>query len=188
MKTIKNKLSIENYDSEPVSKTVQNKYLRQIAPSVAKYIFEFNRLEDSVARIAAEQIDGGSEKNEFAYIFLTGMTFNQKVELLERFYTFHIDEINPSSTDKLKGDLRNISATLKSVGKTRNTIVHANYYSLDKNGNIKEKTRYAGSDVEENWVSITREYLMECIDQMVRLAEKIEEFDEDFNDAIFFRQ
>ena len=48
MKTIKNKLSLENYNTEPVDDKEQNRYLKQIAYWVGYYIFEFNRLEELV--------------------------------------------------------------------------------------------------------------------------------------------
>ena len=186
MKTIKNKLSLENYNTEPVDDKEQNRYLRQTAYWVGYYIFEFNRLEDIVTNIAAEHIDGGLEKNDYAYIFLTGMMFNQKVELLERYYNFLIGIQNPKNADNLTKESKDIINELKRIGKNRNTIVHANYYSFDKNGNIKERTKFAGSDVEENWVAITREHLIEGINEIIDLIEKIENFDEDFDEAVFF--
>ncbi len=186
MKTIKNKLSLKNYDSEPVDGKEQNKYLRQIAYWVGCYVFEFNHLEDLITNIAAEHIDGGLEKNDYAYIFLTGMMFNQKVELLERYYNFLIGIQGPKNAEGLAKEAQNIIGDLKRIGKNRNTIVHANYYSLDKNGNIKERTKFAGSDVEENWIAITREHLVESINEIIDLMEKVEKFDEDLEEVVFY--
>lgn len=102
MKAIKNKLSIENYVAEPVDEREQRKYLKQIAYWVGYFTFEFNRLENSITDLAAEHIDGSLEKNDYAYIFLTGLTFNQKIELLERYYTFHINMLNPKNAESLE--------------------------------------------------------------------------------------
>ncbi len=178
MKIIKNKLSKGNYDAEPVDDSEQSKYLRKIAYWVGYFIFEFNDLENIITGIAAEHIDGRLENNDYAYIFLSGLMFNQKVELLERYYNFHLTMFSPKDYAVKKKQVDEIIGELKSIGKIRNTIVHANYYSLDINGNIKEKTKFAGAEIEENWVSITRDFLVESINQVMDLTVKIEEFDE----------
>jgi hypothetical protein len=180
VKTIKNILSRRNYDVEPVDDKEQDKYLRQIAHWVGRFVFEFNDLENVITNLAAEHIDGRLEKNDYAYIFLSGMLFNQKVELLERYYHFQLGLSDPAVSEALRKKAEAVIADLKAVGKIRNTIVHANYYSLDMNGNVKEKTKFSGSDVEEYWVAITRDFLVENINRVFELIERVEELDEGF--------
>ena len=165
MKIIKKKLTTENEDADFDG---QDKYLRKIAYWVGHFIFEFNALEDTITRVAAEHIDGHLDKNEYAYIFLTGLTFNQKVELLERYYNFHLGMYGNEHLD-MKAEADEIINQLKAIGKTRNIIVHANYISLDKDGNIRDKTKFAGSEIEEYWVSITRDLLVENINFIIDL-------------------
>ncbi len=185
MKITKNKLTQGDYGSELVDDKEQRKYLRQTAYWVGNFVFEFNDLENTVTRIIAEHIDGRLEKNEYAYVFLTGLMFNQKVEMLERYYNFHLAVFAHKNLGNIIKRKNEIISELKTVGKNRNTIVHANYYSLDINGNIREKTKFAGADVEEHWVSINRDFLVESINQVIDLIEKSEEFDEDFTGEIF---
>jgi len=179
MKTIKNRLSQRNYSVDPVDEKEQNLYLRHIAYWVGYFVFEFNDLENTITNLAAEHIDGRLEKNDYAYIFLTGMLFNEKVELLERFYRFWL---NMSESESLRSKTDEIIANIKAAGKARNMIVHANYYTLDKNGNIKEKVKFAGSDIEEHWVAINRDFLVENINHVMELTEMIQELDEEISE------
>jgi len=71
-----------------------------------------------------------------------------------------------------------IISELKDIAKIQNTVVHSNYDSLDKNGNIKEKTKFSESDAEENWIAITRDFLVENINRIVDLTQKIEDIEE----------
>jgi hypothetical protein len=68
---------------------------------------------------------------------------------------------------------------LKELGGKRNSIAHANYFSLDKNGNIRENTKFSESDAEESWVAITRDFIVENINIIYVLTEKLEDFDEE---------
>ncbi len=183
MKVIKKKLSEEDNDADFDG---QEKYLRKIAYWVGYFIFEFNDLDDTVTRALAEHIDGHLEKNEYAYIFLSGLTFNQKVELLERYCNFHLKRYgNDGKHLEMKTEAEEIIGQLKAIGKIRNTIVHANYYTLDKNGNIKEKTRFAVPEIEQYWVSITRDLLVDKINFMIDFTPKIGEFSEMFLERLY---
>jgi hypothetical protein len=183
MRRIKNKLSEESYKTNPVNEKEQNRYLRQIAYWVGFFVFEFNDLENTITDIAAEHIDGRLEKNDYAYIFLTGMMFNQKVELLERYYRFWINMFDRKN-EELMRRTEKILVDIKAAGSIRNTIVHANYYSLDQNGNIKEKIKFAGSDAEEHWVDINRDFLVENINRLMELTEKLQELDEEIKNLM----
>jgi hypothetical protein len=183
MRRIKHKLSEESYKTNPVNEKEQNQYLRQIAYWVGFFVFEFNDLENTITDIAAEHIDGRLEKNDYAYIFLTGMMFNQKVELLERYYRFWINMFDRKN-EELMRKTEKILADIKAAGSIRNTIFHANYYSLDQNGNIKEKIKFAGLDVEEHWVNINSDFLVENINHLMELAEKLQELDEEITNLM----
>ena len=176
MKTTKNKLSQRSYDTKFIDDKEQNKYLRQIAYWVGYFIFAFNDLENTITETIAGYIDGRLDENEYAYIFLTGMQFNQKVELLERYYQFMIPLLAPDEALKKSKDLL---VEIKELANTRNTIVHANYYSLDKNGNIVGKVKFTNSGVEEHLVSITRDFLVESHNKAVELMEAMEELSEE---------
>ena len=181
MKTIKNKLLQQNYAVEPVEYKDQNKYLRQIAYWVGYFIFEFNNLDDILTNILGLHIGGGDIKI-YEHIFLSGMSFNQKIELLDRLYKYETTFINFESSDESpKEKIKKLITELKELGTLRNTIAHANYYSLDKNGNIKAKTKFADSDAEEDWVAITRDFLVESINRISKFTEKIEDFDNQFH-------
>ncbi len=181
MKTIKNKLLQQNYAVKPVEYKDQNRYLRQIAYWVGYFIFEFNNLDDILTNILGLHIGGGDIKI-YEHIFLSGMSFNQKIELLDRLYKYETTFINiESSEESPKEKIKKLITELKELGTLRNIIAHANYYSLDKNGNIKAKTKFADSDAEEDWVAITRDFLVESINRISKFTEKIEDFDNQFH-------
>ena len=180
IKTIKTKLE-SKYSI--VDEKTQNKYLRQIAYWVGYFIFAFNDLENTVTKIIAGHIDGRLDENEYAYIFLTGMQFGQKIELLERYYQFmlpYTTSILKTNTEDALKKSKNILTEIKELANTRNTIVHANYYSLDKNGNITSKIKFSNGGVEEHLVSITRDFLVESHNKVLELMEALEELNKEF--------
>ena len=181
MKTIKNRVLRQNYAAEPFEYKDQNKYLRQIAYLVGYFIFEFNNLDDVLTNILGLHIGGGDMKI-YEHIFLSGISFTQKIELLDRLYKYELDFSNLEADEETPQEKVNkIINELEELRKLRNIIVHANYYSLDKNGNIKAKTKFNDSDVEEDWVSVTRDFLVESINHIIEFTEKIEEFDDQFH-------
>lgn len=180
MKIIKTKLSSKYTD---VDEKEQNKYLKQIAYWVGYFIFAFNDLENTITEIIAGHIDGRLDENEYAYIFLTGMQFGQKIELLERYYQFMLPYttsiLNINTEDALKKS-KDILTEIKELANMRNTIVHANYYSLNKNGNIISKIKFSNGNVEEHLVSITRDFLVESHNKAMELMEALEKLNEEF--------
>ncbi len=182
MKTVKKRLSQQDpFDLEPVDEVDQNKYLRRIAYWVGYFVFEFNDLENTVTEILSLHI-GGDDQTVYQHIFLTGLTFNQKVELLERIYSLELTFMVPKPRQSdVAEKSKEIISELKRLGGLRNTIVHANYYSLDKDGYVREKTKFSESDAVENWVVITRDSLVGDINHLIEFIEKLEEFDDEFH-------
>lgn len=179
MKKIKNRLLQKSYDVEPVEEKEQSQYIKRISYWVGLFIIEFNDLESVITKIISSRIHGMAF-NGYEYVFLTGLMFNNKVELLARLYKYEINFINPQSRqDLLKKKASELITELKDLGGKRNTIAHANYYSLDKNGNIRENTKFSDSEAEESWVAITRDFIVESINYIYDLTEKIEEFDKE---------
>jgi hypothetical protein len=111
------------------------------------------------------------------------MQFSQKVELLERYYQFTLpftaSALNINREDALKKS-KNILTEIKELANIRNTIVHTNYYSLDKSGNITSKIKFSNGSVEEHLVSITRDFLVESHNKAIELMETLEELNEEF--------
>ena len=156
--------------------------MRQIAYWVGYFIFAFNDLENEITQLIAGSIDGHLEANQYAYIFRTGMQFSQKVELLERYYQFTLSQI---SNEELVNNVNATFSEIKNLASTRNTIVHANYYSLDKNGNIVGKVKFARGDVEEHLVSITKDFLVESHNKALELIEEVQKIDNQIESLLF---
>ena len=159
----------------------QNKYLRQIAYWVGYFIFEFNDLDDTLTNISGLHINGGDFR-VYEHIFLSGLSFNQKIDLLDKHYKYELAWVSlgdGKESDKEK--VKKVIDELKEIAKLRNIIVHANYYSLDSNGNIKAKSKFADEDIEEDWVAITRDFLVDSINQIIDFIDRLEEFDEQFH-------
>ncbi len=179
MKKIKNRLLQNNYEAEPAEEKEQSQYIRRIAYWVGLFIIEFNDLESVMTRILSSRIHG-MDFSGYEFVFLTGMMFNNKVELLARLYKYEINFMKPDSRkEEMKKRATELINELKDLGSKRNTIAHANYFSLDKNGNIRENTKFSESDAEESWVTITRDFIVENINIIYDLTEKLEEFDEE---------
>lgn len=157
-----------------------SKYLRQIAYWVGQVLFEFNRLETVLTAVIGERINGANVRG-YEYVFLTGLTYAQKVELLQRIYRYFITFTMPETGQmELRKKTDSIIAELKALGVIRNAVIHSDYYSLDINGFVRKDIRFGESDAEEQWVKITRDDLVENLNRISAATESIEEFDEEF--------
>ena len=156
-----------------------SKYLKQIAYWVGQVLFEFNRLETTLTAVIGERINGANVRG-YEYVFLTGLTYAQKVELLQRIYRYQITFINPEVRQvELRKKTNDIITELKALGVIRNAIIHSDYYSLDSNGFVRKEIRFGESDAEEQWVKITRDDLVENLNRISSMTLSIEEFDEE---------
>jgi hypothetical protein len=184
MKTIKSKIAqpaalFQSSDHEPVDDTEVRKYLKQIAYWVGQVLFEFNHLEHIITSVIGERINRADVRG-YEYIFLTGLTYSQKIELLQRLYRYEINFVNPPDRqEKLREDVDEIVKDLKELGKVRNSIIHSDYYTLDKNGFVRKEIKFSESDAEEQWVNITRDLLVENLNHIIEASTRIEEFDEE---------
>ena len=156
-----------------------SKYLKQIAYWVGQVLFEFNRLETALTAVIGERINGANVRG-YEYVFLTGLAYAQKVELLQRISRYQITFINPETRQtELRKKTDDIIAELKALGVIRNAIIHSDYYSLDRNGFIRKEIRFGESDTQEQWVKITRDDLVENLSRISAATRSIEEFDEE---------
>jgi hypothetical protein len=179
MKKIKNRLLQNTYEAEPAEQREQSQYIRRIAYWVGLFIIEFNELESVITRILSSRIHR-MDFSGYEYVFLTGMMFNNKVELLARLYKYETNFVNPDSRkEEMNKRAAELINELKALGSRRNTIAHANYFSLDENGNIRENIKFSESDAEEAWVAISRDFIVENINIIYDLTEKLEEFDDE---------
>jgi hypothetical protein len=99
MKIIKNRLTqpaafLQSSEHEQADDTEISKYLRQIAYWVGQVLFEFNRLEHTITTVIGERINHADVRG-YEYVFLTGLAYAQKIELLQRLYKYEINFINP---------------------------------------------------------------------------------------------
>jgi hypothetical protein len=153
-----------------------SKYIRTITYWVGSFVIEFNSFENSITEILGWRINGADIRG-YEHIFISGLTYNQKVELLQRLYRYSISFVNSENDQNaLKKKSDELIAELRDIGKIRNAIVHSDYHSYDENGNVKEKIRFAESGAEEHWTAITRDFIVENINRMFDFMEKIEEF------------
>ncbi len=157
------------------------KYPWNIAYMVGCVIFEFNDFENTINEILSLHIGGGDNKI-YQHIFLAGMNFSQKVELLDRIYGHEITYlIKESEQTKINKERKELIAKLKEISAVRNSIVHANYFAVDKSGYVREKTKFSDGDAVEHWVLITSELLDETSDRLYELSEELDNFDSKFH-------
>jgi hypothetical protein len=166
-----------SYEAESADDNELRGYLRRIAYWIGCFNIEFNQLEDMVVKILELNLNGGDIRG-YEYIFISGLSFNEKVNLLERLYKYHQNFVRSSEAVAQVENVIKMIGELKELGNLRNMVVHANYYSLDKNGNVRVRTKFAESDAEEYWLAINRDILVDGINRITELSEKLEEIDE----------
>ena len=184
MKTTKSKLAqpgalLQSSDHESVDIDEISKYLKKVSYWIGQIVFEFNELEHTITNVIGERINTADVRG-YEYVFLTGLAYSQKIELLKRLYKYEINFVNPPERQKqLSKKTNEIIEEMKALGNIRNTIIHANYYSLDKNGFIRKEIKFSESDAEEQWVIITRDFLVENLNRIMEVSKRLEEFDEE---------
>lgn len=183
MKIIKSRLtqpaSFHPAEHEPVDDNEIRKYLKQIACWVGQALFEFIRLEHTVTRVIGERINAADLRG-YECVFLTGLTYAQKIALLQRLFRYEINFINPPDRQaNLRKKTDETIEELKALGSIRNSINHSDYYSLDEKGFIRKEIKFSESDAEEQWVTITRDILVENLNHIIEASIRIEELDEE---------
>jgi hypothetical protein len=119
-----------------------------------------------------------------AYIYITGMQYSQKVDLLERYYIYAFG-CSSSKKEEILSKINYHIGKLREFGKQRNSIAHANYYTLDKDGFIREKIKFIKTGIEEVRISINKDTIIELINAINEENEIFYEFDEEFIPSVF---
>ncbi|MCX5782117.1 MAG: hypothetical protein NT145_05385 [Elusimicrobia bacterium] len=149
---------------------VQDRY----SISIGKFLINFSLLEHELNLAIAEILHQGS--HESGYVVIEKLSTYDKIDLFYKMYA----RLESVSDKKHKCLLNNITEGLKSINTFRNTIIHANWQSLSKEGYVRSKIVVDSQEgyVKFKKVIVTPKIIRQKINEIRKLINKIDEYNE----------
>lgn len=163
---------LEQYDyfDDEYLETVIKKY----TPLIGKFLIEFSALEHQINLLIAEIIN--SRAHNPGYVIIEKLTTNNKIDLFSKSYaSLGIYDSN------FKENLKSLTKRLNEINTFRNYLVHANWYSLQKNGYVRTKIVIDGEYgyVRFKRVLMTTPEIRKNIKEIYKLLRGLEKFEDD---------
>ena len=116
---------------------------REVAKKYARFIgiflINFSELEH-ILNLAIAEILGNGRSHDFGYVVIERLSTQNKIELFHKTYSRLA-----GSLQKSKNKVDAVAKKLKELNKFRNSLVHANWLSVDTSGFVRTKL-IVGSD------------------------------------------
>lgn len=161
---------LEQYDG--IDTEIMENLSRKYAFLVGKFLLNFSYLEHSLDIEIAELIN--NRTHDQGYLVIKNLTYSQKVDLLSSLskpMVFYSDK----NKRKKKERLEYVNKNLKNIGKLRNNIAHANWFSLDEDGYVRVKIKPDTESglVKFERVKISEDTIKNGIKDMEKLMKKL---------------
>jgi len=163
---------LEQYDfiDEEYLEKVVDKY----SSLIGLFLINFSCLEHELNLAIADFF--GDDYHETGYVIIEKLNTSNKIEL---FYKIYI-RLESFKSKKTKNVLDKIRQKLELINTFRNSIVHANWQSLSKDGFVRTKIIVDNQEgyIKFKKVQITPKIIREKIKEIEKLVEKIDEYKE----------
>ena len=163
---------LEQYDflDEEYLEKVVDKY----SPLVGLFLINFSCLEHELNLAIADFF--GDDYHETGYVIIEKLTTSNKIELFYKIYA----RLESFKDKKNKDALNKIRQQLELINAFRNSIVHANWQSLSKDGFVRTKIIVDNQEgyVKFNKIQITPKIIREKTKEIGKLIEKIDGYKE----------
>ncbi len=110
-----------------------NKAVKVYSESIGEFLMNFSELEHELNIAIAEIIS--DRAHEMGYSIMERMAMRQKIGLFYRMYA----RLESAAQKGQKRQLNSIKKNLISLSEFRNTLAHANWGTVQKNGNVRTK-------------------------------------------------
>jgi len=157
------------FDGEYLEKVI-DKY----TPLIGLFLIEFSYLEHELNLGIAEFF--ADDYHETGYVIIEKLTFRNKIDL---FYKIHTRM--ESFKDKSSKDVLNkIKKQLELINEFRNSVVHANWQTLSKDGFVRTKIVVDNQEgyVKFKKVEMASKIIRQKIKEVERLINQIDEYKE----------
>lgn len=131
-KIVKKSDILEQYDFTDTDYMYE--HLNEYEVFVGRYIILFSYLEHDINQLIAKLLN--ERTDELGYLVTTKMTMANKIDMLDRFTKF-----GSASDIKEYVLLGKLISQIKDLNEFRNTLVHANWSSMQADGMVRVKTK-----------------------------------------------
>lgn len=155
------------------------RYLGKIAPDIGYLVIAFNSLEDLLDNTIVEYVDANNEV--VGYAVISGMSFSQKIDLLNRIVSYELNILNIEKKKKAKVDKFNILLqTLREANVARNDIIHSAWMEYDlASRNVRTKMKVTAEGLNPRNKKIEHADIRRAIKLIEKLEDKLYSFFED---------
>jgi len=173
MKKIQEKIEhMEQYDyvDDSYVVEVEDKY----APYIGIFLMRFSALEHSLNIRIANRL--GDDWHSTGYMIIERLTISNKINLFTKLYS----ELLSFQGKKGKEKLKLIVKLLEDLNKFRNSIVHSNWATLDKEGYVRTRIEIDNDIGQVNFkkVKITKSIINQKISSVIKTIDSLETFSE----------
>lgn len=171
----------KNYDDLEQYDYSDGDYLEKViarySPLIGLFLITFSRLENELNVIIAEYIQEST--HETGFVIIEKITTSNKIDLFYKLYL----RLTSFKSQKYKAKLVEIKNELNELNVFRNSLVHANWESLDKDGFVRTKIVI---DDQEGYVKFKKvEVLAKTIRHRIKDAEKLIDILYEFHEDAF---
>jgi hypothetical protein len=163
---------LEQFDNEAGDFDSLGDIRDKLAIEIGEFLIIFSGLEHTINIVVSDMVSDRS--HDTGYRILTALSMKNKIEFL---YSILLQFISVTYQDKKK-KLINLKSRLDSINSFRNKVVHANWLTLKKNGEVRTKIMTDNLDggIKFENVTITKKVLKEAIKEAYSLNNEIDEF------------
>lgn len=150
------------------------KAIDKYTPLISLFLIEFSYLEHELNLAIADFF--GDDYHETGYVIIEKLTFRNKIDLFYKIYT----KMESFKSKNDKDMLNKVKKQLESLNSFRNSIVHANWQSLTKDGFVRTKIVVDNQKgyVKFKKVEITPKIIRQKIKEIEKLTGQIDEYKE----------
>ena len=153
--------------------------LRQALPLIGEVVLAFSVLEKLLSGHICMSINDRTD--EPGLIILSGMQYRQRVELFERLSRAFLSVVGRASIHDL---LDPLLVELREVGTLRNSVVHADWSSIDENGFAFVKVGTSESGLHEEHAHLGAESLFALVNRIVGATEQFDAYVQAFEQSV----
>ena len=114
--------------------------VKKYAHSIGVFLINFSELEH-ILNLAIAEILGNGRSHDVGYVVIESLSTQNKIELFHKTYTRLA-----GSLQKSKNKVNSVAKKLKGLNKFRNSLVHANWLSVDSVGFVRTKLIVGADD------------------------------------------
>ena len=162
------------FSAAEVSKTT-----RKYAKPIGHFLISFSELEH-ILNLAIAEILWNGRGHDVGYLVIEGLSTQNKIDLFRKSYARFAGSIQKS-----KNKLSRIAKRLKELNQFRNSLVHANWLSVDSSGFVRTKLVVGTEDgyVKFRKTKISPKTINQKIKEIQSLAIEIPDLYEKFLEA-----